>query len=167
MNIVNTGKYNMIPPSIYKGFGSSHVIHSAQWFNKVLKKVKSNTRGIDVFKYFGIKSNFNNNDRFPITTFRAFNKPNFMELRAYADTLMSKLPMTYCRIDLYNSGKGIIVGELTPIPGGAFRFYPEFDQLLGTYYKKSEINQTNGLNGSSEQYHKNEIKLFKRIVEMK
>ena len=52
---------------------------------------------------------------------------------------MQKIPLSFCRIDFFNSTDGILVNELTPIPGDTKLFYPEYDYLLGKQFHESKI----------------------------
>ncbi|QBI20741.1 hypothetical protein ER308_15005 [Egibacter rhizosphaerae] len=58
-------------------------------------------------------------------------------LRLAAD-ISSALPIPFMRVDLYDSSRGLVVGELTPLPGKADRFDPAWDEHLGTLYERAE-----------------------------
>lgn len=56
-----------------------------------------------------------------------------------AMTVSRKLPIPFCRIDLYDTEKGTVVGELTPEPGMYQSFSSIIDQYLGVYFEIAEL----------------------------
>ena len=62
----------------------------------------------------------------------------FFKLQKHALKVMQKVPLSFCRIDLFNSSKGILINELTPIPGATKLFYPKYDYLLGKHFHESK-----------------------------
>lgn len=140
MNVVNTGKFNRFPPDHFPSFKDNLIIRTCDRMNALISKIPFTISGIDTFKYLNINSVINLDNPIPIEGFKGFNKFEFIKLREHATALMAKIPLSYCRIDLFNGQNGIIVGELTPIPGGAYRFYPEVDRLLGRHYQEAQNN---------------------------
>lgn len=52
-----------------------------------------------------------------------------------ARRLSLEMPVAFCRIDLYETSKGVVVGELTPEPGEYHRFEPRVDLYLGSCFE--------------------------------
>ncbi|RFA28003.1 hypothetical protein CAI21_13895 [Alkalilimnicola ehrlichii] len=51
------------------------------------------------------------------------------------------LPTAFCRIDLYDTQHGVVVGELTPEPGLYHKFDPLVDLYLGVLYEQAELRR--------------------------
>jgi hypothetical protein len=45
---------------------------------------------------------------------------------------------SFCRIDLYETDRGVVFGELTPHPGGAQLWRSDIDELLGRQWEQAE-----------------------------
>jgi hypothetical protein len=48
------------------------------------------------------------------------------------------LKAPFCRIDLYETDRGVVFGELTPQPGGPQRWRDDIDELLGREWEQAE-----------------------------
>jgi|GEM_PF-1428080 len=59
------------------------------------------------------------------------------EMRKIA-ALSRSLPIPFVRIDTYFSSRGLVVGEITPEPGGYNLFLPKVDRYLGAHYEQAE-----------------------------
>lgn len=138
MNIIHVGKHNNLPKHLYSGFLESTFIKLCGGINFLVNRSSYAGRGIDVYRY--LNKFIDESRQYPLEELREFNKESFFKLGNHANQLMSKIPLTYCRIDLYNTNKGIVAGELTPIPGGIYRFYPEIDSILGEHYSRAQKN---------------------------
>ncbi len=55
-------------------------------------------------------------------------------LLTLARAISGQLPAPFCRIDLFETRRGPVVGELTPEPGGYHKFDAETDLYLGVFY---------------------------------
>lgn len=56
-----------------------------------------------------------------------------------AAALSLAVPLPYIRVDLYGVGDdGLVLGELTPLPGDSHAFTPEWDRRLGRMYDEAE-----------------------------
>lgn len=55
-----------------------------------------------------------------------------------ASALSLALPVPVVRVDLYASGGGVVLGELTPLPGDSATFTREWDEDLGDRYDRAE-----------------------------
>jgi hypothetical protein len=55
-------------------------------------------------------------------------------LMALAQAISADLPIAFCRIDLFETGRGPVVGELTPEPGGYQNFDAACDAYLGLWH---------------------------------
>lgn len=140
MNVVDCGKINSYPAHIFNSLKNRLLINGSNKINSIIRKLPVESRGIDTFKHLETGHIFHSQNLHPIDEFKEFNEEDFIKVRDHADKLMSKIPLSYCRIDLFNSKKGVVVGELTPIPGGGHRFYPEYDHMLGEYVQKAKKN---------------------------
>lgn len=60
------------------------------------------------------------------------------EITELARRLSERLPLPFVRVDCYDTQRGPVVGELTPLPGSSDRFSSEWDEKLGTMYEDSE-----------------------------
>lgn len=65
-------------------------------------------------------------------------------LAILARAISRDLPAPFCRIDLFETRRGPVVGELTPEPGGYHKFDAQTDLFLGVYYDyaQSVVNLT-------------------------
>ena len=52
--------------------------------------------------------------------------------------LSEAVPLPFVRVDLLETDRGPVVGELTPYPGWAHRIGTELDRELGERYEASE-----------------------------
>jgi len=59
-------------------------------------------------------------------------------LSALASSVSAALPAPFCRVDLYETTRGPVVGELTPEPGGYYLFDSAVDLYLGLAYELAE-----------------------------
>lgn len=74
------------------------------------------------------------------------------QLRLMVETaaaLSLAVPLPYIRVDLYGVGEqGLVLGELTPLPGDSHAFTAEWDRRLGRMYDEAEarlqVDLTNG-----------------------
>lgn len=64
--------------------------------------------------------------------------PHAEEIRALAGRLSQEVPLPFVRVDCYDTSRGPVVGELTPLPGGHDKFSEEWDERLGTMYEYAE-----------------------------
>ncbi|QDO89123.1 hypothetical protein FNH13_12955 [Ornithinimicrobium ciconiae] len=55
-----------------------------------------------------------------------------------ARVLSLAMPVPFVRVDLYQVPEGIMLGELTPLPGSSAGFTREYDRLLGGLYDEAE-----------------------------
>lgn len=55
-----------------------------------------------------------------------------------ARDISAEMPIPFMRIDMYDTDRGPVVGELTPLPGDSDRFNDEWDQRLGELYEHAE-----------------------------
>ena len=55
-----------------------------------------------------------------------------------ASALSLAVPVPVVRVDLYASGEGVVLGELTPLPGDSQTFTRQWDEDLGTRYDRAE-----------------------------
>ncbi|WP_114906141.1 ATP-grasp fold amidoligase family protein [Ornithinimicrobium murale] len=55
-----------------------------------------------------------------------------------ARVLSTAVPVPFVRVDLYQLPEGIMLGELTPLPGTSGSFTREHDRLLGRMYDEAE-----------------------------
>lgn len=65
--------------------------------------------------------------------------PHFEQMRALCDELAEGLP--FCRVDFYESGGGLLFGEMTLYPCGGFERFdpPEWDERLGSWVDLSGV----------------------------
>lgn len=63
------------------------------------------------------------------------------ELIETAKIISKNIPYVFCRIDLYDTPKGVYYGELTPHPGIGNNFNPEIDKKLGRMWLKAEARK--------------------------
>lgn len=57
--------------------------------------------------------------------------PNIGELWQMAENISKKIPLPFCRVDLYNTSGGVVAGELTPTPGRPeYLFNDEWEGIL-------------------------------------
>lgn len=59
-------------------------------------------------------------------------------LMTAARAISGRIPIPFCRIDMYETSSGVYVGELTPEPGGYHEFDPGTDEALGAMYEQAE-----------------------------
>jgi hypothetical protein len=59
-------------------------------------------------------------------------------LMALAKAISADLPIPFCRIDLYETSHGPVVGELTPEPGGYQNFDAACDAALGLWHDRAQ-----------------------------
>lgn len=55
-----------------------------------------------------------------------------------ATVLSEAVPVPFVRVDLYDFGDGVALGELTPLPGDSDSFTREWDAKLGERYDRAE-----------------------------
>jgi len=55
-----------------------------------------------------------------------------------ARAISARIPIPFCRIDMYETSSGLYVGELTPEPGGYHEFRPSVDEMFGVMYEQAE-----------------------------
>lgn len=55
-----------------------------------------------------------------------------------ARVLSRAVPVPFVRVDLYQVPEGVMLGELTPLPGSSETFTTEHDRLLGRAYDEAE-----------------------------
>ena len=60
------------------------------------------------------------------------------EMIEYAERLSKYIEVPFIRIDLYDTPDGIVLGELTPTPGGYDQYDFEIDQYLGEIWNDAE-----------------------------
>jgi hypothetical protein len=63
---------------------------------------------------------------------------NVADFTAIAVRLSRIIPLPFVRVDLLDTDRGPVVGELTPFPGWAHRLDPDLDRLLGGRYESAE-----------------------------
>lgn len=56
-------------------------------------------------------------------------------LLAVAERISMALPTPFCRVDLYEARQGVVLGELTPIPGTYHDFGEQADLYLGAMFE--------------------------------
>jgi hypothetical protein len=55
-----------------------------------------------------------------------------------AGAIGAALKAPFCRIDLYETERGVVFGELTPRPGGPQRWRDDVDEMLGRAWEQAE-----------------------------
>lgn len=55
-----------------------------------------------------------------------------------ASVLSLAVPLPFIRVDLYDTPGGVVLGELTPLPGDSDTFLPQWDRRLGQLYDRAE-----------------------------
>ncbi|WP_282027055.1 ATP-grasp fold amidoligase family protein [Limimaricola cinnabarinus] len=98
----------------------------------------------------GARYNFRDADWQPVFTGKYADKtdadltaPHDPEaLLGLAKSISAALPVPFCRIDLYESHRGPVVGELTPEPGGYNLFDESTDIYLGTFHEWASAELT-------------------------
>ncbi|WP_454084902.1 ATP-grasp fold amidoligase family protein [Georgenia sp. Marseille-Q6866] len=55
-----------------------------------------------------------------------------------ASALSLAVPLPAVRVDLYAGGEGVVLGELTPLPGDSHTFTRQWDEDLGNRYERAE-----------------------------
>lgn len=64
-----------------------------------------------------------------------------------AASISRRLPIPFMRIDIYDTMRGPVVGELTPLPGNFYGFDDAWDEHLGELYENAESQlMTEGMN---------------------
>jgi hypothetical protein len=53
--------------------------------------------------------------------------------------ISSRLSAPFCRIDVYDTDQGVVVGELTPEPGAYYAFDDRVNAYLGVLYEQAEV----------------------------
>lgn len=72
---------------------------------------------------------------------------NVEDLFQLAEDIGSKLPIAFCRIDLYNTTRGIYFGEITPAPGTPSDFSASFDAFLCASYRDAVLRLRSAVEG--------------------
>ncbi len=62
---------------------------------------------------------------------------NRAALMEVAEATASRIPVPYIRVDLYDSHRGIVLGEFTPGPGGRHAHKPEYKERLTRRWKEA------------------------------
>ncbi|WP_445000725.1 ATP-grasp fold amidoligase family protein [Halomonas mongoliensis] len=63
------------------------------------------------------------------------------ELLAVAERVSASLPVPFCRIDLYETHQGVVLGELTAVPGTYHAFGDQADAYLGAMFELVDVRQ--------------------------
>lgn len=66
---------------------------------------------------------------------------NLADMLAQARHLSRALGVPGCRVDLYNTTRGIVLGELTLTPGGPQEYLPEHDAQLGAVWRDAVLRR--------------------------
>lgn len=61
------------------------------------------------------------------------------ELRRAAELLSAHIRYPFVRVDLYEDERGVVLGELTPYPGGQHRYRTDIDRLLGNLWEDAAV----------------------------
>lgn len=65
--------------------------------------------------------------------------PKNLELMTEVAADLSRVvPLPFVRVDLYDFGEGVALGEFTPLPGDSHTFTPFYDKDLGERYDRAE-----------------------------
>lgn len=62
-------------------------------------------------------------------------------MMAYAQKVSAALPLPFVRVDMFETARGPVVGELTPEPGGFHLFAPDVNRYLGVFYETGEASK--------------------------
>ena len=60
-------------------------------------------------------------------------------LLAVAERISASLPVPFCRIDLYETRQGVVLGELTAVPGAYHAFGEKADGYLGAMFELAAL----------------------------
>jgi hypothetical protein len=60
-------------------------------------------------------------------------------LLAVAERVSASLPVPFCRIDLYETHQGVVLGELTAVPGTYHAFGEQADAYLGAMFELADV----------------------------
>lgn len=63
---------------------------------------------------------------------------NLDQMVEYARRISLALPMPLCRVDLYETDRGPVLGEITRTPGAPHRYRTDHDQFMGQEWIKAE-----------------------------
>lgn len=56
-----------------------------------------------------------------------------------AERLSAAVPAPFLRVDLYETARGVVFGEFTPVPGNVQNFGESIDELLGGLWEDAEL----------------------------
>ncbi|MGM1051165.1 MAG: ATP-grasp fold amidoligase family protein [Pseudomonadota bacterium] len=81
------------------------------------------------------------------------------QVASIAEELSKKIPLSFCRLDFYLTKKGVILGEMTPIPGHSADFDAEKNIELGNKWRASRNLLDKELKNipSVEYFYKNKV----------
>lgn len=65
--------------------------------------------------------------------------PHLPEMLEHARVLSKAVPLPFVRVDLYGTTKGIVMGEITLLPGGNQHYLPVQDARLGKMWEEAEM----------------------------
>ena len=65
--------------------------------------------------------------------------PHLPEMLEHARVLSKAVPLPFVRVDLYGTTKGIVMGEITLLPGGNQHYIPVQDARLGKMWEEAEM----------------------------
>lgn len=65
-------------------------------------------------------------------------------MMALAQQVSATLPLPFTRVDMFETTRGPVVGELTPEPGGYHLFDADVDRYLGVFYETGEASVPQG-----------------------
>ena len=67
------------------------------------------------------------------------------ELLATAEAAASALCYPFIRIDLYDTSRGVVLGEFTPGPGRRYAFLPDWDVRLSRRWREAAAALEEGI----------------------
>lgn len=73
------------------------------------------------------------------------------ELRATAEAAAAALCYPFIRIDLYDTSRGVVLGEFTPGPGRRYDFLPAWDERLSRRWREAARELEEGLRSGRVQ----------------
>ncbi|WP_462418795.1 ATP-grasp fold amidoligase family protein [Kytococcus sp. Marseille-QA3725] len=65
--------------------------------------------------------------------------PDLQTMLEYARRLSAAVPLPFVRVDLYGTTKGVVMGEITLLPGGNQHYLPLQDARLGKLWEEAEM----------------------------
>lgn len=74
---------------------------------------------------------------------------SFLDLRSEAERVSAMITTPFMRVDLYDSHRGVVLGELTPGPGGMYSLNPEWkERFTRRWHESARALETALANGT-------------------